>query len=56
MLHVEALQAFVNDLCEHHAQPMGPAKTAEHYQLMHRLEQLRQGFQPLKGQGVAAMK
>lgn len=49
LLHVERLLAFVEQLGEHYASPMGPAKTAEHYQLVRLAEQLRQEFQPLKG-------
>lgn len=49
LLHVEQLHAFIAQLGEHHAKPMGPAKTAEHFQLIRRAEVLRQTFQPLKG-------
>ncbi|MCP1652703.1 hypothetical protein [Pseudomonas nitroreducens] len=48
LLHVEQLHAYIAQLGEHHAKPMGPAKTAEHFQLIRRAEALRQTFQPLK--------
>lgn len=46
---VAQLQRFVADLAAHHAQPGGPAKTAEHYQLVRRCEVLRQQFEPVRG-------
>lgn len=54
LLHVEQLHAFIVQLGAHHAMPMGPVKTAEHFQLIRRAEALRQTFQPLKGRTASS--